>query len=375
MIRHVIAAAVVIVDTALLVSVHGAGALWVAAFFVATVLLAYRIPLAGFGLAMVVAAAAGGAYALLIWASYRGGRSASSPRTTIALAGIAVGGAAVQLALPPAGSRQISRVAVTLLIFVVLPALVGRYLAQQERLVSALGERARLAERLRIARDMHDSLGRRLSLISIEAAALEVGHLPAREHEAVQRLAVSAREAMTEVYEVIGALRDPRGASAIRTLVASFRNAGISVTVRGDESLPDLPPAADQAAYRVVEEGLTNAAKHAPGRRVTVSLEPQSDTLLVTVANPAPSRSAPSAGGRGLTGLDERVRLAGGLLHHQRSGGAFRLVAMLPIANQPAGDHSTLPSPPVRLGKTAIGIAVGILVFVALPASLMIGAR
>ena len=212
------------------------------------------------------------------------------------------------MALPPAGSRQISQVAVTLLIFVVLPALVGRYLAQQERLVSALGERARLAERLRIARDMHDSLGRRLSLISIEAAALEVGHLPAREHEAVQRLAVSAREAMTEVYEVIGALRDPRGASAIRTLVASFRNAGISVTVRGDESLPDLPPAADQAAYRVVEEGLTNAAKHAPGRRVTVSLEPQSDTLLVTVANPAPSRSAPSAGGRGLTGLDERVR-------------------------------------------------------------------
>jgi hypothetical protein len=97
--------------------------------------------------------------------------------------------------------------------------------------------------------------------------------------------------------------------------------------------------------------------------------------LLVTVANPAPPRSAPSTGGCGLTGLDERVRLAGGLLHHQRSGGAFRLAAMLPITVQPAADHGTLPSPPGRLGRTAIGIAVGILVFVALPASLMIGVR
>lgn len=402
-------------DATLLAAAYGTGVLWLAVPLTAAVLLAYRVPLAGFAAALALAATTGMAYALLIWSSYRAGRATESRRGMLGLAAVAAGGTAAQVVLwRPDPSAVV--VVVSSIVFVALPVLAGRYVGQQEQLMSALAAQTRLAERLRIARDMHDSLGHRLSLISIEAAALEVGGLPAPEQEAVRRLASCAREAMTEVYGVVGALRDPYEAAAIGALVKRFRAAGVRVTVRGDAVVPGLGSAAGQAAYRVVEEGLTNAAKHASGQPVTVSVEPQDDTLLVTVVNPlrtdqahpgragaGPVRAEPAGselvgaepagaastaagGGSGLGGLAERVRLAGGLLHHQRSGGEFRLVAMLPAVPDPAGSNpapASLPAsslyaplPASFLGgrTTAVGIAVAALLFVVLPASLMMGA-
>nr|BFE85278.1 hypothetical protein GCM10020093_078790 [Planobispora longispora] len=105
-----------------------------------------------------------------------------------------------------------------------------------------------------------------------------------------------------------------------------------------------LSPAAGEAVYRVVEEGLTNAVKHAPGLPVTVNVAWEPDALLVTVSNPVPDgpaavssgNSASSAGsggsGHGLAGLGERVRLAGGFLDHRRSAEEFRLFAMVPAS-------------------------------------------
>jgi signal transduction histidine kinase len=356
--RHILAAAVVAVDTALLVAVHGIGHLWVVALFAATVILGYRQRLAGFGGALLLGAATAGGYAVLVWTAYRAGRG-SSKRALVAVGAV---GLAAHLAIRPADPRAVPQTIVVYLVFVALPAVVGRYVTQQERLMSALSDQARLAERLRIARDMHDSLGRRLSLVSIQAAALEVTPLPAEQRRAVHQLGTAAREAMTELYGVIGALRGPHDTVDIGVLVTQFRDAGVPVTVE-----PEQPPAVSETAYRVVEEGLTNAAKHAPGQPVSVSLRGEGDTLLVTVANPAPSSSAAAGGRRGLPGLDERVRLAGGLLRHGYADGRFRLTAMLPAT--PAAPRAS----PVR--PALLGTAAAVLVLVVLPASLMLGVK
>lgn len=124
-----------------------------------------------------------------------------------------------------------------------------------------------------------------------------------------------------------------------------------------------LPPQADEAAYRVLEEGLTNAIRHAPGQPVGVTVAWGADTLLITVINAADSRAY--ASGSGLAGLDARLRNAGGILSHELSGGLFRLHAVLPPA--PA------PKTRGRPGISALGLAVGIMLLVILPATLLLG--
>ncbi|GAA4682953.1 sensor histidine kinase [Phytohabitans rumicis] len=347
--RHFLAAGVVAADTALLVAGHR-GPLWVAALYAVTAALAYRMPLVAFGAALALSTVGGAAFVLLLWTGYLAGRAIATRRDALAVTAAALAAVAVQAARAPHGLPQ---VATTAVVFMALPLLVGRYLAQQDRLAATLADQARLHERLRIARDMHDSLGRRLSLVSIQAAALEVTPLPPPQQRAVRQLATAARQAMTEVYEVVGALREPTDVAA---LVADFRAAGVPVTLSAPAQ--PLPP----AAYRVVEEGLTNAAKHAPGQPVAVAVERSPRDLRVTVVNPAPSRPA-TAGGHGLIGLSERVRLAGGLLRHEYSDGAFRLSALLP--------HAAPAVPRVR--PVLLGVAAAALMFIVLPASLLLG--
>jgi glucose-6-phosphate-specific signal transduction histidine kinase len=130
-----------------------------------------------------------------------------------------------------------------------------------------------------------------------------------------------------------------------------------------------LRAAAGQAAYRVVEEGLTNAAKHAPEQPVTVSIAGEPDALLVTVVNPL---GGPVGGaGHGLTGLDERVRAAGGYLDHRVCDGEFRLVAMLPVVPSATPDDDLPAIGGVR--TAAIGFVTAALMFVVLPAGMLLG--
>jgi signal transduction histidine kinase len=234
-----------------------------------------------------------------------------------------------------------------------------------------LAEQGQLRERLRIARDMHDSLGRRLSLVSVQAAALEVADLPPARKNEVTALAGSARDAVTELYQLIGSLRgsvdDTPDADRIPALVTEFRAAGLDVTVSGAPG--PLPPAVSRAAYRVVEEGLTNAAKHATGQGVAIQLTRETDALVMTVTNPVTEDTTPAGGGFGLTGLAERVGAAGGFVDHRVAGGEFRLVAMLPTKS---GD---LPPEP-GIGRThvaLIGVATAVLLLVLLPAGFVVG--
>ncbi|MFC3893558.1 sensor histidine kinase [Lentzea rhizosphaerae] len=249
---------------------------------------------------------------------------------------------------------------------VALPFLVGRYLAQREALVQAVQDRearmqaehkmlsrqVRLRERSRIAQDMHDSLGHRLSLISVHAGALAMDpSLGEKQREAIGVLRSAALTGMEELRAIIGVLRaedgpddDPatRTVESIDSLVGDARKAGVLVSlVRGGQAHP-LPSRVSHAAYRVAQEGLTNASKHAPGAAVQVTVKYEPDALVVEVRN-NPSRSGSSGGepGVGLIGLSERVRVAGGILHvGALPSGGFRIAAVLPY------EETALPGEP-----------------------------
>lgn len=426
--RHLLAGFVLVAEVALLWGARGGEPpVWAVAGYglavAALIVLRHRSPAAAFAGAMGLSLLGGAGYVLLLWASYQAGRAVVTRwgAATVVVAAI----------VPPVvriGDGPV-RVIVTYLVFTALPLLAGRYVAQHERLVAALessnrrlrrerellAERERLRERLRIARDMHDSLGHRLSLVSIQAAALEVTPLPPGHAASVRRLAAAARDAIDELHDLVGALRGDedaagRGVADVPALIAGHRAAGTTITLREEGAPRPLPAAAGHAAYRVIEEGLTNAAKHAPAQPVTITLDWETDALLINIANPAtgspeacaagsagegvPAAGTGSRAGHGLRGLRERVEPLGGLIDHRLSDGTFRLFAMLPLthaawSHTPAdvsphrSPDAVVPSePPHRetrgvsgrgLSSRVVGAAVGVLLFVVLPGVLMLG--
>jgi signal transduction histidine kinase len=210
-------------------------------------------------------------------------------------------------------------------------------------------QQARDLERTRIAREMHDVLAHRLSLLSMHAGALEFrpDAPPAEVAQAAGVVRASARQALEDLREVIGVLRDgPDGDAGTRplptlgdlpALVEESRRAG--VRVRAEYRVTDLaavPPATGRTAYRVVQEGLTNVRKHAPGTVATVQVEGGPGLgLTVEVRNPPAAGTehtvALPGAGTGLVGLLERISLGSGRLEHGwTADGDFRLRATLP---------------------------------------------
>ncbi|GAB7187219.1 signal transduction histidine kinase ComP [Kitasatospora sp. Ki12] len=302
------------------------------------------------------------------------------------------------------------------LVLAVLPALYGRYRAQRRALLDALRDRndqllrervmvvhqARLRERHRIAQDMHDSLGHQLALISVHSGALEVDRtLTDRQREAVGVLRQAAVAAMRELREVVGVLHDEStavppapgaaaagpargGVEGIDALVESSRTAGAEVVLSREGERRPLPAAVDHAAYRIVQEALTNAHKHAPGAPIGVALRYEPDALVVEVTNTrAPElvgvragAGAAVSGGQGLTGLRERARLVGGMVHAgQTPEQGFRLAAVLPYEAAEGGKEDAAAAgeddwvfeglPPAEDGggkrrSPAMGCAVGV---------------
>jgi signal transduction histidine kinase len=230
----------------------------------------------------------------------------------------------------------------------------GLFIRARRQLVRSLheqadrsAEEARAAERRRIAREMHDVLAHRLSLLSVHAGALEFNaDAPAGEvAEAAGVIRESARSALEDLRSVIGVLREDAGESVteppqptladLPTLVEESRAAGMRITARIELGEAPPPAAVGRTAYRIVHEGLTNARKHAPGAAVTLSVSAPEDHLHVEVRSLAPvavASGSPLPGtGTGLIGLAERVTLAGGELEHGVDpDGAFVLRARLP---------------------------------------------
>jgi signal transduction histidine kinase len=242
----------------------------------------------------------------------------------------------------------------------------GLYIRARRQLVASLRERAekaeaeqqlrigqaRSGERTRIAREMHDVLAHRISLISLQAGALQVSR---RRDDAVAESAAliraSAHQALDDLREVIGVLRAEQNEASplapqptltdIGELVGESGRVGMTVSL--EQNLGDadggIPVHVGRTAYRVVQEGLTNARKHAPGAAVTVTVEAALHTgLHVQVrsrvqgsARADPLPPIPGAG-QGLMGLAERARLSGGRLEHGWTAeDEFRLAVWLPL--------------------------------------------
>ncbi|WP_416223357.1 histidine kinase [Streptomyces hygroscopicus] len=236
----------------------------------------------------------------------------------------------------------------------------GLFVRSKRQLMLSLRDRARRAEteaalraeqaqrlaREAIAREMHDVLAHRLTLLSVHAGALEFR--PDAPREEIARAAgvirESAHEALQDLREIIGVLRagdsDDAGRpqptlAALDALVAESREAGMKVVLDHRVADPEAVPASvGRTAYRIAQEALTNARKHAPGTEVTVTVVgAPGDGLTMTVRNPAPPGEVPHVpgSGQGLIGLTERATLAGGTLDHGTGAdGGFRVHARLP---------------------------------------------
>jgi signal transduction histidine kinase len=208
-------------------------------------------------------------------------------------------------------------------------------------------EQARQQERARIAREMHDVLAHRISLLSLHAGALEFR--PDAPPEEVARAAgvirASAHQALEDLRAVIGVLRDvPDGDAPERpqptiadlpALIEESRAAGMRVAYDWRVS-DDVPEAMGRNTYRIVQEGLTNARKHAHGSAVDVTIDGATgDGLAIEIRNRLPVGAGIAAEipgtGTGIVGLSERASLAGGRLEHGRTeAGDYRLWAWLP---------------------------------------------
>ncbi|GAA2272195.1 hypothetical protein GCM10009853_027400 [Glycomyces scopariae] len=298
-------------------------------------------------------------------------------------------------ALVPAGIAFVSfndavSAFLVLALFVMLPWLAGRYRRQQVELYEAATERAarlererelvaqrvQAQERARIAADLHDSVGHDLALIALRAGALELAPgLPEANRGAAAALRANAVEATDRLRQALGLLRDEAAPVApfdepVRDLVERAAEAGLDVRLESEAE--PVGAVVDRAVYRIVQEALTNAARHAPGSAVTVRVEREDRSVRVAVVNDAPpARPAPidavwpraarpesvaapgrsarfgavsgadgpglagpagsALAGSGLAGLAERVRLLDGVFEAGPKDGGFSVKAEIPL--------------------------------------------
>ena len=231
---------------------------------------------------------------------------------------------------------------------------------RRERM-SALEERARRAERerqlaaaeerTRIARDLHDSAGHAINVILVQAGAARLlqDRDPERAREALHTIEEVARETIGEIDKIVGALREdgssadardevdpPSGLAGLETLVERQRGAGLDVSVNVEGTPRSVARSVDQAAYRILQEALTNATRYGSGSaELEVRFAPRA--LELTVSNPLSSESIPStsANGHGIAGMHERAALLGGTLSAGAEDGVFRVRARLPYRQAP----------------------------------------
>jgi signal transduction histidine kinase len=214
-----------------------------------------------------------------------------------------------------------------------------------EQLERERDERARTAvaeERARIARELHDEVAHAMSVIAVQADAAEgaLARDPALVESPLVAIRQTARGALADMRRVLGALRGDEepglapepGLARIGELIAPTRAAGLEVDVRVEGEPTPLPPPLDVAAYRVVQEGLTNVRKHAGASRVEVVIRYGRDSIGVEVADDGEGSGAGGGTGRGLAGVRERVALLGGDFVAGPLANGFALRVTLPIS-------------------------------------------
>ena len=340
-------------------AIAGPPALNAAAFLIASVALLWRrrapatVLLIEAANLAVLSVLAGGSEALglfvpLLVSVYSAARYATTPwRALPALAGLA--GA---LLLHDLRDPQVDQTADVVVFWLILAAAwpvgsaIRRWSDRTELLAAeaaAREARARTEERTRIARELHDVVSHSLGVMLVQAEAADAIADPgdARVRERLGRIRSSGRDALGDMRRVLGLLRDddaaldaaPQpGTALLPELLERVRETGLQVELRVDGDPPPLSPSADLALYRIVQEGLTNALKHAHASRVEVELRYIDDAVEVALTDDGRGRPADAHGGHGLVGMRERVALYGGTMHAgNRAGGGFEVRARLPL--------------------------------------------
>jgi signal transduction histidine kinase len=202
-------------------------------------------------------------------------------------------------------------------------------------------------ERMRIARDLHDVVAHNISVINVQAnTALHLAdRQPERAQEALATINEVSRQALAELRSVLGILRAdgdaaPRapapGLADLDTLVANMAAAGLKVEFDTEGSPGPLPSGADLAAYRIIQEALTNSARHSGAARATVRVRYRASEVEIEVEDEGttgPGLSRPAGAGSGIAGMTDRAQALGGrLTAGPRPGGGFRVTALLPVS-------------------------------------------
>lgn len=258
-------------------------------------------------------------------------------------------GVAVAVLMDPSDSA--SNVLPTLLLFVALPLALGLAFGRTHQDIAALqletealaveADAAVDAERRRIARELHDVVAHAVTLIAVqaEAGSAVLDSDPEAARRSLDAIGNVSREALVELHRLLDLLGDGEptqpdsGLERLPALVAGARAAGLTVEVSELGSARALPSTTDHCAYRILQEGLTNALRHASGSRVRLSLEYDDRRLALTVDSTGRRHTSAYGGtGRGLVGIRERVLAMGGTLSAgSTEGGGFRLHATLPL--------------------------------------------
>ncbi len=248
---------------------------------------------------------------------------------------------------------EAARVALALLVLLALPyAVVGARAVlraaapvllspdQSERIAELEAQAARLTARNRLARDVHDGVGHALTITVLQAAAatrtLETD--PQASRRALEAIEETGRHALAELDDLLRRLRDPRSDAStehdddVAMLVKHARAAGAHVTLRLVGEVGRAPLTVTREIYRIAQESLTNALRHAPGAPIHVQVV-RADDLRIEVRHPwsSPPGGASGRRGRGLAGMEERVTALGGTLFAGPDGGAWVVRASLPL--------------------------------------------
>jgi signal transduction histidine kinase len=263
-------------------------------------------------------------------------------RRTATIIGLATA-VAITAALISSGDADARDVSFNLLLYA-LAWILGEVQRARRAAVDDLARRAVTDERARIASELHDVVAHHVSMMVVhaEGGASVAPADPERAVQAFDAISTTGRQAMSEMRRILGVLKDegsdgalvPQpGLATVGDLVEGVRRSGLEVDFQLEGRARPLPPGLDLSAYRIVQEALTNAVRHADARRLTVAVRYDDEAVELEVADdghgPAPDLGA--SGGHGLVGRRERVALYGGELRvGTREGGGFAVVARLP---------------------------------------------
>jgi signal transduction histidine kinase len=253
---------------------------------------------------------------------------AQREETPIAIAAVAAGAAAIAFAIARDPTDDLTNIIPSVLLFVVAPASAGWGLRRRNLRIELVADEARQAaeaERRRLAREMHDVVAHAVTVMVIQAQAAQRlrSTAPDEELEALVAIEQRGRRALVELRRLLAVLRTddeievraPQpGIARIPALAAEMREAGLDVLLRIEGDISTVPDVVDVSAYRIVQEALTNALRHAGGVRTNVLVRADGVAVHIEVVDAGSGTPTAAGGGLGLTGMRERVRLLGGTL-------------------------------------------------------------